>query len=64
MNYNNMKKNIAIAFVAGILLTIFSYHAYTVYQLRAIAIQSVQDHQLLTQVVQFINSNTKQTPAK
>lgn len=58
-----MKKNIIIGVVVGILLTIFSYHAYTVYKLntRITALENVvaQDTSALQQIVNLINSSAK-----
>jgi|GEM_PF-3882614 len=45
------------AFVAGIILTVFSYQAYTIYEFRA---QINNDHAALTQVVDFLNQNIQQ----
>lgn len=50
-----MKKIITISFIAGILLTVFCYHAYIVYSLKS----SVAQHEIvLQQIVNLINSNT------
>lgn len=43
---------ITLAFVVGVIITVFSYQAVTIYQLRA---QIVNDHITLAQVVDFIN---------
>jgi len=60
------KKHIITAFVAGILLTIFAYHAYTVYTFRsAINAQArlIQEQGVaLSQVIEFLNKATAQTP--
>ena len=45
------------AFVAGIIVTVFSYQAYTIYEFRA---QITNDHAALTQVVDFLNQNIQQ----
>ena len=44
---------IIASFILGIILTVFSYQAYAVYQLRSIV---AEDHATLTQVVGFINT--------
>lgn len=49
-----MKKTIILAFITGIILTVFAYQAYTVYQVR-------NDHQTLVQIVDFINRNIQAT---
>ena len=41
------------AFIIGIVLTVFTYQAVTVYQLRT---QAANDHAVLTQVVDFLNN--------
>ncbi len=58
-----MKKIIVIvlAFVLGIVITVFTYQAVTVYQLRA---QVANDHVTLTQVVDFLNQNIQQAQQK
>lgn len=54
------------AFVLGIFLTVFTYQAATIYQLRT---QVATDHTTLTQVVNFLNTQlqagqqTSGTPA-
>lgn len=51
-----MKKTIITSFIAGILLTAFLYHAYTVYTLRnVIAVHE----QAISQIVTFINNSIK-----
>jgi len=45
------------AFIAGIILTVFSYQAYTIYQFRS---QIENDHATLVQVVDFLNQNIQQ----
>jgi len=45
------------AFVAGVIITVFSYQAYTIYQLRSVV---STDHATLTQVVDFLNQNIQQ----
>lgn len=51
-----MKKTIIISVLAGVLLTIFSLHAYNVYTLKKqVNIQG----QTLLQIVDFINKNTQ-----
>ena len=50
-----MKKSIiAVAFIVGVMLTVFAYQAITIFQLRA---QVANDHTTLTQVVDFLNQN-------
>lgn len=44
---------IYIAFALGIILTVFSYQAYTIYQLRTTV---ADDHANLQQVVTFLNT--------
>ena len=57
-----MKKTIvASAFVLGIILTVFVYQAFTIFQLRA---QIATDHVTLTQVVDFLNQNIQQAQQK
>jgi Tfp pilus assembly protein PilE len=54
-------KTIITSFIAGILLTIFVLHAYTVYQLRA----QVRQHQaVIEQVVGFINQSIQAQQAQ
>ena len=57
-----MKKSIiAVAFVVGVMLTVFAYQAVTVFQLRS---QVANDHATLTQVVDFLNQNIQQNQQK
>lgn len=49
-----MKKTIIISFIAGILLTLFSYHAYTVYKFKKTLIAHETS---INQIVSFINSS-------
>lgn len=57
-----MKKSIiAVAFIVGVMLTVFTYQAITVFQLRA---QIANDHATLTQVVDFLNQNIQQAQQK
>lgn len=55
-----MKKHIIVAFVVGILVTIFCYHAYTIYSLKSqlMAVESVvsQDDATIKQIVTLINN--------
>lgn len=62
-NKNNfMKLTFGIAaFVLGVILTVFSYQALTIYQLRT---QISNDHVTLTQVVDFLNQNIQQAQQK
>lgn len=46
-----MKTKIIIAFIAGILMAVFSSQAYVIYSVRN---EVSQDHQVLLQVVQVI----------
>jgi len=48
---------ILAAFLLGVILTVFSYQAFTIYQLRALV---ANDHATLTQVVDFLNQNIQQ----
>ena len=48
---------IASAFVAGVILTVFTYQAFTVYQLRS---QAQTDHTTILQIVNFLNQNIQQ----
>jgi Tfp pilus assembly protein PilE len=55
-----MKNNIILivsAFVVGVILTVCSYQAYTIYQLRS---QSETDHATILQIVNFLNQNIQQ----
>ena len=45
------------AFVAGVIITVFSYQAYTVYQFRSVV---TNEHATLTQIVDFLNQNIQQ----
>ena len=58
-NKNKMKLTyiIIVAFILGVVLTVFSYQALTIYQLRT---QVANDHVTLTQVVDFLNQNIQQ----
>ena len=58
-----MKKSsiIITAFVLGVLLTVFTYQAITVFQYRT---QAASDHATLTQVVDFLNQNIQQAQQK
>lgn len=47
-------KNIIIAFIVGILITVFSYHAYTVYKFK----KTLTAHDIaIAQIVNLINSS-------
>lgn len=46
-----------VAFVSGLLMAIFLFHAYTVYTIRAV---TIQNQATLAQVVGFINQATAQ----
>ncbi|MDD5165333.1 MAG: hypothetical protein PHG25_02235 [Candidatus Pacebacteria bacterium] len=52
---------VSFAFVAGVILTVFSYQATTIYQLRA---QMANDHATLAQVVDFINQGIQAQQAQ
>jgi Tfp pilus assembly protein PilE len=55
-----MKSNIILivsAFVLGIILTVFTYQAVTIYQLRG---ESATDHTTILQIVNFLNQNIQQ----
>ncbi len=55
-----MKIHLIYGIVIGILLAVFSFHAYTVYILRDVVIK---DSNTLAQVVQFLNqASQKQAP--
>ena len=58
-NKNKMKILIitTISFIVGVVLTVFTYQALTIYQLRT---QIANDHTTLTQVVDFLNQNIQQ----
>ena len=56
-----MKKTIIISVIAGILLTIFAFHAYNFYQIRKATIQNTQ---AIAQVVSFINSQLQSSQTK
>lgn len=57
-----MKKGIiATAFITGVLLTVFVYQAFTIFQLRN---QIANDHTTLVQVVDFLNQNIQQAQQK
>jgi Tfp pilus assembly protein PilE len=58
-NKNKMKILIitTISFIVGVILTVFTYQALTIYQLRT---QIANDHATLTQVVDFLNQNIQQ----
>jgi Tfp pilus assembly protein PilE len=45
--------SIIIAFIIGVILTIFSYQAYTIYELRAVV---ADDHNTIQSVVNFLNT--------
>lgn len=51
-----MKTTIITSVIAGVLLTIFSYHAYTVYSMKKAVITQGQ---AIAQIVDFINKNTQ-----
>ncbi|MEK7555613.1 MAG: hypothetical protein AAB516_02225 [Patescibacteria group bacterium] len=53
-----MTKQIIIAFILGIIVAVFGFHAYFVYQLREQVAKNTND---LVQIVNFLNQNT-QTP--
>lgn len=55
MKLYNMK-NIIITAIISVLVTVFCFHAYIVYQLKKAV---VQNSQAINQIVQFINSNTQ-----
>ena len=52
---------IILSFVVGVMLTVFTYQAITVFQLRT---QTANDHTTLTQVVDFLNQNIQQAQQK
>lgn len=57
-----MNKNIIIAFVSGVFVAGFAYQVYVNWQFHKIF---NQDHETLSQVVKFLNENTKPAePAK
>ncbi len=58
-----MKKSAVIfsSFVVGVMLTVFTYQAITIFQLRG---QIANDHATLTQVVDFLNQNIQQAQQK
>ncbi len=50
----NMKLSVIIfSFVMGVILTVFAYQAYTIYQLRTLV---ANDHATLQNVVNFLNT--------
>ena len=61
INNTKMKKDftktsliVLLAFITGVIITVFSYQALTIYQIRA---QVINDHATLLQVVDFLNQN-------
>lgn len=54
-----MNKNIIITAITSVLVTVFCFHAYAVYQIRQATIQNTQTIQ---SIVNFISANT--TPQK
>ena len=58
----SMKLYIIIAtFIAGVILTVFTYQAVTIYELRTVV---AQDHSTVLQVVDFLNKATQGTQAQ
>lgn len=50
-------KNITLAFIAGIILTVFTLHAYTVYQFR----KTLAAHEgALVQIINVLNQANQQ----
>lgn len=63
MNKKTIITTVTAGFIAGILLTIFSYHAYMVYQFKSqlLQVEGIVNQQgvALQQIINLINSNGK-----
>ena len=57
MNFMKIIYTFLIPFFIGIILTVFCYQAYTIYELRA---EVATDHSTLSSVVNYLNSAIQQ----